>query len=437
MKERRQSGCINWLAVKGEGINPTEMNELIKENGWKAQEVKDNYFAPTRICDYNNTFYLVDGEHIAIAYCVVEEPMFDSKGRDAGIRYTPKKYTIKKNMGDTSAATGNEVFKTVQNEFQKRYNINFKSAWGYSPNLINCIPAPLNIGMRGTSTSSFYKADVSSAYGFEACKPLPTMNGCRILEGKYEPSELFPFAFYPEEGMLAIYGEGKYLTNTPLTAKQTILCRACPLSLAPIFEEFYKKKEEAPKGSEEKQYWKDHLNYFVGMLHFRPKVKSGPRKGEYAKPGDDEYISTCPRYAAQAAVIKARCNARMLELKDQIEANPINKVILINTDAVGWKGHDIPELYTSQKGFGNLILEHHHARAIIEGPKKYQILDEDGTLTTMWSGIRKDISKELKWGDILTVKLIPTNIKYDWVNNEFIQVNNLGGNKNDSNIYGF
>ena len=267
-------------------------------------------------------------------------------------------------------------------------------AFGYSPECLPCIPAPLNVGKRNPDTyTKFYKVDVSSAYATEACKSLPTMKGSKTLVGTHKPSADFPFAFYPKEGQLAIYGESRHLYDVPLCAEYTLLCPASPYSFKPIIDELYEKKENAE--GRERQYYKDILNYFVGWLHWRPKTKDG----KYAVQGDPEYNPNCPRYAVMAAVIKARCNARMLDLQDKVETKG-NEVVLINTDAIGWTGHDMPEIYTTQKGLGNLILEHKDAKAIILGAKRYQILDKNGKLTTKWAGVRKDLTEKMKWGDI-------------------------------------
>lgn len=421
MKERRNSGSINWMAVQGEGLAADAANSLIENDKITVKPITDNYFAPTRYCDYDTekgrVAYLRDGENTLTLYYVLKTPNMKGR-RNLGFTYTPKKYTIKLNGDDESAATGKEAFSYINQEFQKRYGVSIRVAFGYSPECLPCIPAPLNYGRINPDIyTNFYKIDVSSAYATEACGTLPTMKGSKRFAGTQKPTAEFPFAFYPKEGQLAIYGESKYLYNVPLCAEYTILCPACPYSLKPILNEVYEKKEQAV--GEERQYYKDILNYFVGWLHWRPKNKDK----KYAVPGDPEYNPNCPRYAIAAAVIKARCNARMLDLKDEIERTGGNEVILINTDAVGWTGHDLPHIYTTQKGLGNLILEHKNSQAIILGAKRYQILDRDKTLTTKWAGVRRDLTEKMKWKDIYDTSHKPRYRVWSWEQQKIIYKN--------------
>lgn len=415
MKKTYASGCANWRAIPGEGMTPDAVNELIKKNKLTVKPIEDNYFAPTRLCDYitpkGNFAYLVNGEHILTLYSVEEKDL----GRK-GFLTDFKKYSIKLNDDDSSAATGKQAFDYINKAFEKLYGISFRVAFGYSPQLLDCIPKPLNYGRINPEPQfSFYKADVSSAYSYEATKALPTVKGSKVVPGVAKPTPDFPFAFYPNEGQLAIYGESKHLFDIPLTATYTLLCPKCQYSLKPIFDELYTKKEAATT-PEEKQYYKDIMNYFVGWLHWRPKNK---KTGEYAKYGEPEYNANCPRYAAVAAVIKARCNARMLDLKDEIEADRSNRVLLINTDAVGWQGEDIPELYTTQKGLGNLILEHRDAEVLILGSKKYQIKDKKEVITK-WSGVRKELTSSMKWLEILTSPIKPKERMWSWEKQQIV-----------------
>lgn len=400
MKEIRKSGSINWFAVKGEGFPADEFNDFLKKEALTIKPIDDNYVAPTRFCDYDTdkgrVGYLRNGDNTITLYWLQREAIYRGK-RCFGYSYEPKKYTIKLNHDDASEATGKEAFDYINQEFQRLYGTSIRVAFGYSPECLPCIPEPLNYGkISPDDYLGFYKIDASSAYATEACKDLPTMKGSKTVVGLVLPSKDYPFAFYPKEGKLAIYGESKYLNDVPLDPAYTLLCKKCEFSLRPILEKLYEAKE-AEKDPKKRQYYKDILNYFVGWLHWRPKNKI---TGKYAQPGDPEYNPNCPRYAIQAAIVKARCNARMLDLQDQIEAFGGNQVVLINTDAVGWTGHDMPHLYTTEKGLGNLIIEHKNAKIKIRGSKKYQILDRDGTLTTKWAGVRKELTSKMKWGDI-------------------------------------
>lgn len=419
MKIRRNSGSVNWLAVPGEGMSAEALNEFIEKNKLTIKPVVDNYFAPTRYGDYynqkGNFAYLINGENVITIYCVLQETTGNK--RDIGVSYIPKKYTIKLNEDDVSAANGKDAFDYINQQFKDMYGVSIRVAFGYSPEMLPCIPAPLNYGKINPDTiRGFYKADVSSAYATEACGDLPTMKESKSVVGMALPTEEFPFAFYPKEGKFAVYGEGKYMHDVPLVAEYTVLCRKCEYSFRPILQDLYNKKE-AEKDPAARQYYKDILNYFVGWLHWRPKDK---KTGKYAEKGSPEYNPNCPRFAAVAAIIKARCNARMLSLKEEIEKTRGNQVVLINTDAVGWTGYDMPHLYTTEKALGNLVLEHKNAQALILGSKKYQILDKDGTLTTKWAGVRKETTRDMKWGDILKAAGLAKKKEWSWQEQKII-----------------
>lgn len=414
MLERRNSGSVNWLAITGKGLSTDQLNELIQKEKLKVLPPDNNYMAPTRFCDYynkdGNFAYLINGENVLNFYYIQKTEQKKGK-RLLGYVYEPIKYSVKLNYDDNSEATGLQAFNYINTKFKEIYGISIRVAFGYSPECLSCIPAPINYGEISPDIyKNFYKIDVSSAYATEASKTLPTMKDSKNFVGVVKPNADYPFAFYPKEGKLAVYGEGKYLNDIPITAEYTILCKACEYSLAPIFKELYESKESTTD-PQQRQYYKDILNYFVGMLHWRPKNK---KTGHYAEPGDAEYNPNCPRYAIIAAIVKARCNARMLELKDKIENYHGNEVKLINTDAIGWTGHDMPELYTTTKALGNLILEHKNAEALILGSKKYQIKDKDGTIITKWSGIKKEITKDMKWQDIRKNALKPKKRIWDW-----------------------
>ena len=414
MKELRDGGYANWLAIPGEGITADEANAIIKKNNFTVLPITDNYFAPTRVLDYFNRkgrfAYLSNGKYVLTLYCVLTE---ETK---RGLNFQFKKYSVKMNEDDSSTATGREAFNYINDAFKNRYGLTIRVAFGYSPECLDCIPAPLNYGrIDPQPRTNFYKADVSSAYAYEACKDLPTMKGSKTCVGCVAPSKDYPFAFYPKEGKLAIYQGGRYLDEVPLCAEYTLLCPKCQYSLEPILDELYKAKEAA-QDPEKRQYYKDILNYFVGWLHWRPKNRI---TGDYAKPGEEGYNPNCPRYAAQAAVIKARCNARMLILKDQIHSNATNEVLLINTDAIGWTGVDMPEIYTREKALGNLVIENKNAEVLVLGSKKYQIKDKK-EITTKWAGVRKEITKTMKWKEILKTPITPKERMWSWEKQQII-----------------
>lgn len=402
------NGNIKWTTVPKQWISPDAANAILDEQNISVAKLSEGFMAPSNVSAYNGTVWFQSSGQIVDIYFIEKKEKTDAKGRFLGNEYIPHRRYVRLNAPNTESSTsGGEVMKYMAKKFKAMYGVGMKEAFGYSTELERCIPKPLNETTRTGKISfeplyPFYKIDASSAYMFEASKPLPTMDGSQRIEGYAKPTQDFPFAFYPEEGTLAIYGE--FNTNTAATAKYTILCKASPLSLKPIFDDLYEKKEHACDKTE-KQYYKDIGNFFVGMWHYKPryskydKIPKGYKVGDPVAPTDPRYDPTCPRYAALAAVVKARCNNRMLALRDEIETVRGNEVWLINTDAVGWVGQDMPHLYTTEKKIGNLILEHRNAQAIVLGSKKYQIKDEKG-VETKWAGVPVEITKDMDFGDI-------------------------------------
>lgn len=400
MAKRYDNGNIKWSGIPRKWISPEDANALLDRLDVRYNAESDLFYAPTSIGDYQNKVWFKATKNIVDIFVIEKVETFDTKERPIGVKYEPSRYFVRINAPRTQTQTsGAEVRKYMEHEFSSMYGLTFKEAFGYSTMAANCIPKPLNETTRDGRVSPevqypFFKIDASSAYGNEASKTLPTMNGSRVVDGYMEPTTDFPFVFYIEEGKIAILNE--FNTNTAATAKKSLMCPASPYSLAPIFLRLYEKKERA-KSKEEKQYYKDIMNFFVGMWHYRPKDKDG----NLIRPGQPGYDATCPRYSILAAVVKERCNQRMLRLRDEIEAVPGNEVWLINTDAVGWVGKDMPHLYTTKKQLGNLLLEHKNAEAIILGSKKYQIRDENG-IETKWAGVPLEKTEKMGFREIIT-----------------------------------
>lgn len=412
MAKRYDNGNVKWSSVPKQWISPEAANQLLDELDLHKVEYSNGFMAPGSPSRYRDRFYYNGSGSIINIYLMERKETRDKKNRYTGFTYEPRRYYVRTTAPNTQTSTsGGAVLKEISTRFKTMYGIGLKEAFGYSTIAQNCIPKPLNETTTDGRISPevlypFYKVDASSAYAFEASKSLPTMNGHKIVEGYAAPTEDFPFAFYLEEGTMAIWGE---FDNHPIAiAKQTLLCPASPYSLLPIFEEIYAEKENAANATE-KQFYKDLMNFFVGMLHYMPRYTRADKKAGKIPAGkkvrdpvietDSRYDATCPRYAALAAVIKARCNERMLNLRDEIESVRGNKVWLINTDAVGWAGKDMPHLYTTEKGLGNLLIEHKNAEAIVLGSKKYQIRDEKG-VETKWAGVAIEATHDMEFGGI-------------------------------------
>ena len=54
------------------------------------------------------------------------------------------------------------------------------------------------------------------------------------------------------------------------------------------------------------------------------------------------------------------------------------------------------------KSLGSFTFEAEDAKLIVVGAKTYQLLKTDGQLITRWSGVKKEWTQELQFGDILS-----------------------------------
>ena len=263
-----------------------------------------------------------------------------------------------------------------------------------------CVPSPINwasfwfCNKRNQVAENCVKADICSAYGTEASKTLPDCHSFLIQKrsGKVAPSAEYPFAFYLHSGHMAIYNEGdtyqlnqsKYITCAHTTEifdfeEETLLCPAASQSLADVFEELYEGRKDHPE-------YKGVMNMTIGMFH-RKKTRF-----------DNENLWPL------AAVIKFRCNKRIVETCEWLEENG-QRPILINTDSIMWEGtytEEFSSIFSNEKKLGNFTYEYKDCRAVMRSSKIYQIQDkETGETITRWSGSHtKKFTGMLAFGQI-------------------------------------
>lgn len=263
-----------------------------------------------------------------------------------------------------------------------------------------CVPSPINwasfwyCNKRGKVAESCVKADICSAYGTEASKTLPDCHASaiKVVQGRVEPTEDYPFAFYLRSGHMAIWNEGntmelnqsKYITcdhteEMAAECDETLLCPAAKKTLEEVFEDLYEGRKEHPE-------YKGVMNMTIGMFH-RKKTRM-------------ESENLWPL----AAAIKFRCNKRIIDTCEWLEERG-QKPILINTDSIMWEGEyseEFEEVFSNEKKLGNFTWEYKKCRAVMRSSKIYQIEDvESGEVITRWSGSHtKKYTSMLAFGQI-------------------------------------
>lgn len=243
-----------------------------------------------------------------------------------------------------------------------------------------CAPSPLYYINRmypmQYKINDVCKEDFSSHYPSSASGILPDANTA-ILYNKYvEPNEEYKFAFYPDSGNVAVYGEfdshnyikfqeiygahvkTKRLYNPEYTAKDehTILMKQAEFDMAPEMKYFYDIKNSKQKDSEEYYQAKLFMNSFLGMFEQNNK----------------NHYDRLP-LAHLAAVIKWRANIKMFNLIKKID---VLNVIQVCVDGIIHKG---PAQGTDIKELGNLICEESKAKLIQRGINQYIIFGKEIT----------------------------------------------------------
>lgn len=397
---------VNWYYVDRHIVNSVDdfNKELvglkqikpIKKNGEYTDKLLTAYGRETReIKDYAvmQNSYFVKKCNTEITACVCKK----------SICYKVVYKLKERDTSDDKKITGTQAFHFIYNLYQKKTKsrIDIYDDYGCSDELKflikNCVPSPINyvnpkFKYDEFSLLSCTKADVSSAYPFEATKPLPTLNDCLVVNGiEVAPSEQYPFAFYPKSGTLAIYneldthnliGRPEYVRHNYkpdiVDNDMTILCKACDKThLADIYKELYIKRNEIPN-------CKDYMNLSLGYME----------------------LNSDPILAHIKAVVVARCDTRVLAISDKLTERKL-PIILIATDSVSWVGPNQPDIVDvvkdEDKYLGAFALEFTNGMMIVCGAKAYQYMTYDGKVKTKWAGVPKEYTEKLKWGEQLKI----------------------------------
>ena len=279
----------------------------------------------------------------------------------------------------------NETRKSPMGEFKDRFRLRTNKTlidnFGrVSQDFKICAPSPLYYinQMYGINIkiNDICKEDFSSHYPWSASGILPDANTAKLYNKYIEPNEEYKFAFYPDSGNVAVYGEfdshnyvkfqeiygahvkTKRLYNPEYTAKDehTILMKEAEFSLEPEMQYFYDIKNSKQKDSAEYDKAKLFMNSFLGMFEQNNK----------------NHYDRLP-LAHLAAVIKWRANIKMFNLIKKIG---LPNVIQVCVDGIIHKG---PKQGTDIKELGNLICEESKAKLIQRGINQYIIFGKEIT----------------------------------------------------------
>lgn len=258
-----------------------------------------------------------------------------------------------------------------------------------------CVPTQvqyLNNRIAGRIISGCTKADVSSAFPTQMTKPLPTLHDCKRVKGRAEPDKDFPFAFYIKshhiktldgintqwfrnEFYLKYYYKIYDDTINP-EDDETILCHEMPKAehdaLAAAFKDLYEHRKDDPD-------LKFYMNVSIGFCH----------------------LNSNPRLSFIPAIVIARCNSEMFDRAYELQKRK-KKVLFIATDSIAWQGGE-DKIATDEKYLGSFTYEGKNIKFLGYSPKAYQWETPEGKVTTKYSGMKKEESAKLKFGELKNV----------------------------------
>ncbi len=278
----------------------------------------------------------------------------------------------------------------------KKYESEYRDIKSILPTQINYIERAII----GNFVDEVYKADVSSAFPTAACKALPTLHGHKRVLGRVSASAEYPFAFYIKSRHIEIYNElntiefncefykDYYIGRDNIKPEDdvTILCKASEYPLDDIYKELYNNRKTS---TEYKMFMVASIGYF--------------------------HKNSDPNLAHIAAVVIARCNVDMIRRAKQLEEEG-NSVLFIATDSIVWTGKP-SSLATTEKYLGSFTYECQNGEFFAQGLKAYQVLDENGVVTTKCGHVKgAEVRAAIPFGQIPPVK--DSMLKYYEITNE-------------------
>lgn len=427
--------CINpergfcWRKVRPEYVSPTKFNEII--NGLKEDKEIAEFewinmnIKYRRIADSWSVFDSEDRKEIRVNRELNVEIEKDEEGTDSyACTVEFHRYIWLKNKVipvDDSVVddenTGMNAYQRIEDKFNEFNNTktlaleSILSGRQYRPlySLIKlCVPVQIqfmNVGYKGKIVEGVYKADVSSAFPTQIMRDLPTIHGSIIVPGRVEPSEKYPFAFYvnshhiktldgyDSHEMNCWYYREYYKCDDTIKDEDetTILCPKMSekyhTALAKSFEDCYNHRKD------------DSFNKFVmnAAIGFMQRNSN-------------------PALSFISAIVILRCNIDMIRRCYQLEDEG-NTVLFIATDSIAWKGNLSP-IAIDEKYLGSFTYEGKNIKFLGYSCKAYQWLNNEGKCITKYSGMKKEESAKLGFGELQYKGDAHERKKYQWNAND-------------------
>lgn len=339
----------------------------------KLQEFIDSGLYCIYVCpNSSNLEHCPIEEFVETPMVVIDDTASDTNNfmfvRHPGSLFSIERFICGKDGDWKEQVGGSKACKHINEMLEEEYGVSLYKAFGkVDPKVFDCFQSSAIIETQVGIFDNCTKGDFSSAYPFQATKPLPDSKKVMRFSGQVEPTEEFPFAFYTKSHHRAVYGEAdtrklihhplyrNYLTNKGKngwideTVKpeddETILFGVSDYSLANAMRKMYNlRKDDATAKS-----------IMVCMIGYMRSV----RYNKYCYQG---HLSS---------VIYLRHIQAMCDKFDEIIANG-GIPIMFATDSIVWKGKN-KKIAVKDKEFGVFHLEYENVSIAIRGTGMYGI----------------------------------------------------------------
>ena len=423
--------CVNpecgfcWNTVDPEYVSPTKFNEIINELKEDTELLQFNWVKLNiKYRRIANKWFMFDSENRKEIRVNRELKVETETDKDGNINYVctaefhryiwlkDKVIPVEESIIDDEKS-GMQAYRAIEDKFNYYNNTktlaleSIFSGRKYRPEyslIKGCVPVQIqfmNIGYKGKIVEGVYKADVSSAFPTQIIRDLPTLHGSIIVPGRVEPSEKFPFAFYVNSHHIKTldgydshdlncwYYREYYKCDDSIKDDDEVTI-LCPKMSEKYHEALAKAFEDCYNHRKDDQFNKFVMNSSIGYFQ----------------------RNNNPALSFISAIVILRCNIDMIRRCYQLEEEG-NTVLFIATDSIAWKGK-LSSVATDEKYLGSFTYEGKNTKFLGYSSKAYQWLNSEGKCITKYSGMKKEESAKLKFGELQYKGDAQERKKYQW-----------------------
>ena len=423
--------CVNpengfcWNTIDPEYVSPTKFNDIINELKEDKEVLEFKWIKMNikyrRIADSWSVFDSENRKEIRVNKQLKVETETDKEGNISYVstvefhRYIwlkDKVIPVEESIIDDEKS-GMQAYRAIEDKFN--YYNNTKTLalesifsgrkYKLEYTLIKeCVPVQIqymNVGYKGKIVEGVYKADVSSAFPTQIIRDLPTLHGSITVNGRAEPSEEYPFAFYTKshhiktlDGYdshdLNCWYYREYYKCDDSIKDEDELTILCPRMSQKYHEALAKAFKDCYDHRKDDSFNKFLMNATIGYFQ----------------------LNSNPALSFISAIVILRCNIDMIRRCNQLVKEG-NTILFIATDSIAWKGK-LSSVATDEKYLGSFTYEGKNIKFLGYSSKAYQWLNNEGKCITKYSGMKKEESAKLGFGELKYKGDAHERKKYQW-----------------------